>query len=114
MSQPPRVTYQHVSGLIRVYEPDADTLGDYKAVVSVSWTGHDSVFLFGANGRLQRQDLLAIAKLLYSMGVKRVMMERVERRKMPLARFIETRDGLSLWCIDSLLGFIEGITSRTK
>lgn len=105
-----RVSYANVSGLIRCYDKSAATLGDYKAVISISWTGRNSAFLFGANGKMGRDDLLEIAHLLLGMGVIKVMMERQAGRMMPGARLVETVDGLSLWSIDDINSFVKLLT----
>ena len=107
-----RAVYANVSGLIRLYPRDAATLGDYKAVMSVGWTGKNSVFLFGANGKLGRDDLFEVAKLLANFGVEKVMLERRDCRRMPFARLVEVKDGLSLWAIDSVGEFVKKVARK--
>jgi hypothetical protein len=95
------VTWESIAGIVRVL--DHVPVGphpDYVAVGVVMRLSPDIVKLAGFSGRLNRQQMWLIARMLLGQGFKVAYVDRAAGRIMPNGEQITSGDWVGFWRVD--------------
>lgn len=80
------VRYEHVTGILRFYQPGAGPMDPYVGAGTVVWRDRTSIEIRGLKAELNRRHWRALVELARSVGVERIFAKRGPGRLLPFAR----------------------------